>query len=429
MGPDVSPKSEAEQFNLRLPVKKLDAAEGLFTGWAALSSDKDGTPVIDWQNEYAPVDELRKAAHDLVTEGGRGRAGEMHDKSIGDIVDSMVIDKPTAKALGFGDGTVEGWAVTLKVLDDAAKDRVSNGSRPELSILGSAIKRRVGERDDGSPIKALSKLKIDEISIVDAGASGNESVSPRIVIAKRRTDPEVDETVFTALVRKLKQFFVSKQQEPTMPTLEEILANMSDEEKSVILAAIEAAKAAPPAPPEQPVPTPPAPPPAAPSPEEMMKALKDSNLPEPVRKALEQQLEESEDDNEREELRKRVDQLEAEREFDGFVAKAKKLPHLAGKSTEQVAKLLQAASKKLEGKDYENVVKLLETADAAVAKSTLLRDNGSPLPADENSPDGQLEAVAKSLREKNPELTKEAAMVKAAEEHPDLYAARREAQA
>ncbi len=412
---------QTERVSLRLPIAKFNDQTGEVTGWSALTSDQDGDPVIDWHNEYAPIDELRKAAHDMMLVGGRGRAGEMHDKRVGDVVESMVVDKAKAKALGFGDGTVEGWAVTLKILDADARERVKSGERPELSIQGSAIKKRVGELEDGTPVRALSKLRVDEISIVDAGASGNEKVSPRIVIAKRRDRDAAK--LEPGLIRKIKQFF-AKQQEPTMPTLEEILAKMPEEDQAVVLAAIEAAKATPaPAPAPPPVPAP-----AVPTPEEMTKALE--GLPEPVRKALKAKLEAGDDaDDEREKLAKRVAKLEAEREFEGFVAKAKELPHLGGKSTEQIAKLLQSAATTMSNEDYEGVVKLLKSAEEAVSKSTLLRDAGSPFPADEDSPDGKLEAVAKQLQEKDPELTPQAAIVKAAEMHPELYNARREAQA
>jgi len=408
--------SAAERFQLRLPVSKLDDESGEVTGWAAISTEPDGTPVIDHHDEHIPVAELRKAAAELVLAGGRGRAGEMHDRRVGDVIESMVFDKAKAKALGFGDGSLEGWAVTLKLLDAEARERARNGERPELSIYGTAVKKRVGD----TPVRVLSKLKVDEISIVDAGASGNDKVTPRIVLAKRRDDD--DATLEPWLVRKIKQFF-AKQQEPTMPTLEDILTKMPEEDRNVILAAIEAAKPAPaPAPAPVPAPT------VAPTAEEMAKALE--GLPEPVRKALEAKLEAKDtSDAEREQLAKRVATLEAEREFQTFVAKAKALPHLAGKSTEQIAKLLQAASKGLEGEDYESVIKLLVTADAAVAKSALLRDVGSPLPADEDSPEGQLQAIAKNLREKDPSLSEAAAMVKAAEENQELYNARREAQA
>jgi len=60
-----------------------------------------------------------------------------------------------------------------------------------------------------------------------------------------------------------------------------------------------------------------------------------------------------------------------------------------------------------------------------LAKSGLFADGGSPVHGGEDSPDAKLETVAKGLIEKNPELTKAAAMVKAAELHPELYDARR----
>ena len=166
--------AEKSAFSLRLPIAKFDDQSGIVTGWAALSS-ANGQPLVDYHDELSMVSELEKTAHRLMMTGGVNKAGEMHNTRVGDIVESMVLSKEKVSAL-FGlpldDIKTEGWAVSMKLRDPAAIARVKSGERSEMSIHGMARKIPVGERD-GVVVKALVDLDVDEISIVDRGASGN----------------------------------------------------------------------------------------------------------------------------------------------------------------------------------------------------------------------------------------------------------------
>ena len=104
-------------FSIPLPIKKLDAAAGLVTGWAALSTDENGQPIIDWENHHISVEELTKATHKIMLKGGGNNSKDMHEVLIGDIVEAMVFSKEKTKALGLGDSNVEGLAVTLRLHD------------------------------------------------------------------------------------------------------------------------------------------------------------------------------------------------------------------------------------------------------------------------------------------------------------------------
>jgi len=104
----------SEAFSLSLPIAKYDAQRGIVTGWAALSSVNE-EPLIDFHDELSLVEELEKAAHGLMIAGGEGKAGEMHADRVGDVVESMVLTKEKAVALGLGDVTTEGWAVSMKL--------------------------------------------------------------------------------------------------------------------------------------------------------------------------------------------------------------------------------------------------------------------------------------------------------------------------
>lgn len=127
------------RFTARFPIAKRDDDKRVITGWAAISRDHAGRPVIDHQGDHIPVEDLEKAAYELVRAGGSERAGEMHERRVGDIVELMVVDAEKRAALGFGDGP-EGLVVSMKIHDDAAWSAVKSGELRELSISG------VGER-------------------------------------------------------------------------------------------------------------------------------------------------------------------------------------------------------------------------------------------------------------------------------------------
>jgi len=438
-----------ESFSLSLPVAKFDEQQGVVTGWAALSTAND-KPLIDYHDELCLVEELEKAAHKLMLTGGANKAGEMHASRVGDIVESMVLSKEKAAALGYapiqGRPETEGWAVSMKISDEGARDRARNGSRPELSIHGSAKKIPIGKRGD-KVIKALVDIDVDEISLVDRGASGNDDAQPKIVIAKRlEGEPDIKGLV-ERFVEQVKKVFGGPGPHPSAdgshgppvgvprpgrgptgpegprPTaegtskmnLDEILAKLTEEERAVVLAAIEAAKPAAPPPPAEPVVA------AAdegkkPSEEEMAKIL--ANLPEPVRKQLE---EADKAKTETQELRKRLDEIEERETVAKFRSKAEELPFLAGKKTDEIAKLLRAASEKMKPAEYQEIEKLLVDANRMVKESPIFLNSGSRGNDAETTARGQIEALAKKLRETDAKLTKEQAVSKALNENPELY--------
>lgn len=429
--------SSSESFSLNLPVVKYDESSGQITGWAALSSN-DGEPIIDFHDELIMINELEKAAHDLMLTGGAGKAGEMHERRVGDIVESMVVSKEKMEALGYkpsGKAT-EGWAVTLKLRDDMTKSRVKSGELQELSIHGMSHKIPVGERD-GRIVKALIGLSVDEISAVDKGASGDENVSPKIVIAKRHDETglsEVEKSTIGRLVDQIKKFIGADgasdgqgRVESMPPELDQILAKLPEEEKAVVLAAIEAAKAPAPQPAQPAVPAVPAETPMVVkaedekmTEEEEQKVMK--SLPEAVRKKIEAaQAEQKKTAEEVSKLRKELDDKNEREEVAKFKAKADKLQYLAGKSTSEIAKTLRAASKSLDPKEYEAIEKMLKNANEAVQGSHLFMDAGNLGHDSETTATGKLESIAKRLCESDKNLTEQQALTKAYNENPELY--------
>jgi len=138
----VADADACRRVDVSIPIVKVDSEQRIVTGWAALSADATGAPVIDYQGDYIPVEDLQKAAQQLMLEGGTGRAGNMHEgDSVGDIVEIAVLSPEILKRLGYANAEgPAGLMVSMKIRDDAAWAAVKSGELSELSIGG------VGER-------------------------------------------------------------------------------------------------------------------------------------------------------------------------------------------------------------------------------------------------------------------------------------------
>ncbi|MFQ5793296.1 MAG: hypothetical protein ACE5JI_22730 [Acidobacteriota bacterium] len=244
----------------------------------------------------------------------------------------------------------------------------------------------------------LIKLRLKEISLVDKAMNPGA----KAVFAKR-DEPD------NGLLAKVKRLLVRKQGENEM-TLEEVLAKLADDEKAVVLAAIEeAAKKAEPQPQPQPAPEIPA---------ELAK-----NLPPSVKKALDEAAELKKSNAE---FAKRVDAMEDADKLRGFVAKAAEFESLAGMSTDELGSVLKAASESLSAELYKKLEDSLGSAAEAVRKSAILEELGSsgrgvePKTGDTEA-QAKIRTIAKGYMDKDPELSELRAMNKAWEKNPDLY--------
>jgi len=408
------------EFNFRLPIAKFNEDENTITGWAAISSFED-KHVVDYHDDVILPSELEKAGHALVAAGGQGKAGEMHGQRVGDVVESLVLSKEKAEALGLGESKTEGWIVSLQLQDKGAVERYNAGERPELSLHGYGKRVLCGKRN-GRDVYSLTELDVDEVSIVDEGASGNEDVKPKIVLAKKKDQPnrKADASWFLSKLRKIFGKGIS------MPTLDEVLAKLSEDEQKAILEAIATAKAEPVQPPADPAdppvdpvvpPVDPNAPPPDPTLEEQEKIKKMiSDLPEEIRKQV----------GEAKELKKRLDDIEERDAVAKFQEKAGRLQFLAGKSQTEIAKTLRAADESLTKEEYGTIEKLLSNANEVVKGSTLFTDEGNAGGDAENSAEAQIVAIGKSLREADPKLTGAQANAKATKENPELYKKYRE---
>lgn len=117
-------------------IKKLNEERRLVTAWASVVTEPDGKPVVDFEGDIIPIDELEKAFIEAFADGGLKKGGVEHDEIGGvDIVQQFTFSNAEREALGFGKGE-EGGIVKLRVNDDSIWARVKSGELSELSIAG-----------------------------------------------------------------------------------------------------------------------------------------------------------------------------------------------------------------------------------------------------------------------------------------------------
>lgn len=255
--------------------------------------------------------------------------------------------------------------------------------------------------NDATNATALLDLEIEEVAFVDQGAG----FEPRILITKRRSARDA-----------------AAKQEATM-TLEELMASLSEEQRAVVLAAIEQAKMAAMQPEGE----------SEPKieiemmqPEAMAKPLVDGKEPEGYAKRLaaiekaraEDRVALAKAREEIEALRKRERvakyRSEAERDFGA----------VPGASTEQVAALLVACDDAPAGSELRALRGVLKAAGEAVRASALLQSHGAagrgPSTA-RASWNAKVDEIVK-----RDSVTKSKAIVTAMREAPELYAQARE---
>lgn len=228
----------------------------------------------------------------------------------------------------------------------------------------------------------LRNIRLHEVSFVDKGASGDEKNRPGVLFWKRLVKP------FTRRpVRK----------EQNMPTLEQCLAKLTDEEKAVVMQAIEQAAA------------------KKDEPKEGDDVMKRADVPEDVRKQLSEQATE-------------LAKMRAERKRDTFIAKAKALPYLPG-STDEVATMIEKAADSMKPEDFKKYEEHLAKMNAAAKVSKALEEKGSG-GSEGGGPQDKFDAlVTEEVKKSDGKLTRQQAVRKVANtpEGRELYAEIQEA--
>lgn len=145
----VDARDELADWSIRATVLKVDADKRLMFGWASVV-EKNGSLVVDKQDDAIPPHELEQAVYDYVRTSGE--MDDMHTAPrTGDLVESMVFTKEKQKALGIhgmlkdehGHVLDTAWWAGWYVDDAAAWSEFRAGRRPELSIGGSAHRGEV----------------------------------------------------------------------------------------------------------------------------------------------------------------------------------------------------------------------------------------------------------------------------------------------
>lgn len=121
-------------------ILKSDSDKKLVFGWASISITIDGEQLEDRQQDVIDPEDLEQAAYEYVL--NFRDAGEEHISTMrkkGKLVESCVLTEEKQKAMGIPAGTIPiGWWIGFKIEDDAAWERVKNGTYQMFSIEGQA---------------------------------------------------------------------------------------------------------------------------------------------------------------------------------------------------------------------------------------------------------------------------------------------------
>ena len=121
-------------------VYKTDDDKRLVFGWASVSITVDGEQIEDRQQDMIDPEDLEAAAYEYVLkfrDTGEEHISTMRKK--GKLVESCVFTAEKQKAMGIPEGILPiGWWIGFKIEDDAAWEKVKNGTYKMFSIEGKA---------------------------------------------------------------------------------------------------------------------------------------------------------------------------------------------------------------------------------------------------------------------------------------------------
>ena len=141
---------------------KTDDDKRLVFGWASISITVDGEQLEDRQKDMIDPEDLEEAAYEYVL--NFRDTGEEHIQTMrkkGKLVESCVFTAEKQKAIGIPEGTLPiGWWIGFKIEDDAAWERVKNGTYRMFSIEGKA--NRVPVEKSVETVERVAKT-FDEI--------------------------------------------------------------------------------------------------------------------------------------------------------------------------------------------------------------------------------------------------------------------------
>lgn len=131
-------------FDSEVQISKVDAAKQHVFGWASIVNKADGTQVIDHQGDVIEPEDLESAAYNFMLESRA--SGQDHDgePATGEVIESMVMTKEKAQAMGIPDGIVPtGWWLGVHIPEAEAFAKVRSGERAFFSVEGTAIREPI----------------------------------------------------------------------------------------------------------------------------------------------------------------------------------------------------------------------------------------------------------------------------------------------
>lgn len=153
--------------NENISIFKTDDEKRLVFGWASISLTVDGEQLEDRQKDMIDPEDLEEAAYEYVLnfrDTGEEHIPTMRKK--GRLVESCVFTKEKQKAMGIPEGILPvGWWIGFKIEDDAAWERVKNGTYRMFSIEGRATREPVEKSsEEEKPPVQKSSDKIEKIA-------------------------------------------------------------------------------------------------------------------------------------------------------------------------------------------------------------------------------------------------------------------------
>lgn len=120
-------------------ITKIDDDKRLVFGWASISCTSDGEQLEDLQKDIIDPEDMEESAYEFVL--NFRDTGELHNPNLrqkGKMVESVVFTVEKMKAMGIPEGILPvGWWVGFKIEDDAAWEKVKNGTYKMFSVEGT----------------------------------------------------------------------------------------------------------------------------------------------------------------------------------------------------------------------------------------------------------------------------------------------------
>ena len=125
-------------------IAKIDEDERLVFGWASIAKDATGAYVVDGEGEIIDPVDLEPAVYDYVLDfGDMTLSHEDESVVVGKLVESLMLTKEKAKAMGIQGDTVEGWWAGFFIEDQEVFDLVKAGEVGMFSIGGMAQREEI----------------------------------------------------------------------------------------------------------------------------------------------------------------------------------------------------------------------------------------------------------------------------------------------